>query len=41
VVAFQAEFIEAGFRHVELVRAVRNGRTKNPHVLAAEAAAVR
>ena len=36
-----AEFREAGFRQVELVRALRNGRTKNPHVLAAEVIAVR
>jgi hypothetical protein len=30
-----------GFSQVELVRAVRNGRTKNPHVVAAEVTAIR
>jgi hypothetical protein len=34
-------FTDAGFRPVEPVRAVRNGRTKNPHVLAAVFVAVR
>jgi hypothetical protein len=33
--------VEAGFRQVELVRAVRNGRRRNAHVLAANVTAVR
>jgi hypothetical protein len=35
-VAFLEEFLAAGFREARIMRAIRNTRTKNPHVLAAE-----
>lgn len=39
--AFLEEFREAGFSEAELVRAVRNGRTRSPYALAALVRAVR
>jgi hypothetical protein len=40
-VAFLEEFRAVGFRAVQLLRAIRNARTKNEHVLAADVRAIR
>ena len=39
--AFLEEFRTAGFRETQLLRATRNARTKNEHVLAAAVRAIR